>query len=103
MRKTVAELWSHVARPLKEGTAWSLAVGALLFSANRLAEALPHLQRAVELLPASDDAHADLGGALAEAGRRDEALDHLRRAIALDPAHPNARENLARLERLKSR
>ena len=62
-------------------------------------EALPHLQRAVDLAPDSATAHSDLGGALAEAGRFDDAATHLRRALELDPAYAPARENLSRLSR----
>lgn len=78
-------------------------LGVLLFSANRLQEAIAHLKRAAELMPQSPGVQADLGGALAEAGRRDEAILHLRRALELDPNNQTARQNLAILERAKTR
>ena len=79
------------------------ALGVLMFAAGRLDEAIIHLRRAADLLPQSADARADLGGALAEAGRRDEAIIELRRALDLDPGNQTARQNLALLERPKSR
>ena len=76
-------------------------LGVVLFATNRVAEAIVHFTRAAELSPDSPDIQNDLGGALAQAGRFDEALKHVRRALALRPDFPAARENLARLERIK--
>ena len=70
----------------------------MLFAQNRLAEALPHFFKAVELQPASAAAQSDLGGALAQAGRTREAAEHLKQALALDPTYDAARQNLAMLE-----
>jgi Flp pilus assembly protein TadD len=78
-------------------------IGVLLFSANRLTDAIHHLQRAADLMPHSADVRGDLGGALAEAGRRDEAIAVLRRGLELDPQNQTARQNLALLERTKTR
>ena len=74
-------------------------LGVLLFAAGRVAEAIVHLRKAVELAPDSAIAHSDLGGALAQAGRSREALTHIQRALALDPENAAAKENLARLTR----
>lgn len=74
-----------------------------MFASGRLETAITHLRRAADLLPQSADARADLGGALAEAGRRDEAIIELRRALELAPDNPTARQNLALLERPKTR
>ena len=71
----------------------------MLFAQNRLADALPHFFKAVELAPGSAAAHSDLGGALAQAGRTREAAEHLRRALAIDPTYDAARQNLAILDR----
>lgn len=79
------------------------ALGALMFASGRLETAITHLRRAADLLPQSADTRADLGGALAEAGRRDEAIIELRRALELAPDNPTARQNLALLERPKTR
>ena len=76
-------------------------LGVVLFATNRVAEAIVHLKRAAELSPDSPDIQNDLGGALAQAGQYDTALRHVRRALELRPDFPAARENLARLERLK--
>jgi tetratricopeptide (TPR) repeat protein len=78
-------------------------LGSLLFAAGRTADALTHLRRAVEQVPGSAAAHSDYGGALAAAGRLAEAETELRRALAIDSSHVPARENLARVLRLRAR
>jgi len=100
--RAVEELARAVALDPRFGEAHQ-QLGVLMFGAGRLAEAIAHLRRAADLLPQSADVRGDLGGALAEAGRRDEAIIELRRALELDPQNQTARQNLALLERLKTR
>ena len=69
-------------------------LGVFLLSQNRVAEALVHLRRAVELAPGLPDPHNDLGAALAQAGKLDEAIAHVRRALEISPDHAPARQNL---------
>ena len=70
-------------------------LGVFLLSQNRVADALTHLRRAVELAPGLPDPHNDLGAALAQAGKLDEAIAHVRRALEISPDHAPARQNLA--------
>jgi tetratricopeptide (TPR) repeat protein len=72
------------------------ALGLALLEADRWADAIPHLQRAVEVGPDKADYENNLGLALAMAGRRDEAIIHFRRAVELSPDEPIARFNLGR-------
>ncbi len=52
---------------------------------RKAAEAVEHLEQAVEIVPADGVMHYELGGALVAAGRRAESLAALRRAITLEP------------------
>ena len=74
-----------------------------MFAAGRVADALPHLRRAVELAPGSAAAHSDYGGALAAAGQLAKAEAELRRALEIDSSYVPARDNLERVLRLKGR
>lgn len=71
-------------------------VGSSYLRVGRVAEAVPHLERAVRLDPRSANAENFLGGALLTLGRMPEAIVHLRRAIALSPRDEHLRFNLAR-------
>ena len=66
-------------------------LGVLLFTHGRVREALPHLQRAVDLAPDSASAHSDLGVCCRGRALR-RCATHLRRALELDPAYAPARE-----------
>jgi Flp pilus assembly protein TadD len=71
-------------------------VGSSYLRVGRVAEAVPHLERAVRLDPRSANAQNFLGGALLTLGRTPEALAHLRRAVVLSPRDEHLRFNLAR-------
>lgn len=61
--------------------------------------ALTNILRAVQLLPATNDApRLRLAQALVERGRHAEAIPHLESLLALDPAHAAARLELARVK-----
>ncbi|HVH84706.1 MAG TPA: sulfotransferase [Steroidobacteraceae bacterium] len=70
------------ARP-HDGMVWKVLSVALLRQGK---DALPALQRAVELLPDDAETHLNLGIALATAGARAEAVASYRQALALNPA-----------------
>ncbi|MEO8751641.1 MAG: tetratricopeptide repeat protein [Casimicrobiaceae bacterium] len=69
-------------------------LGVVLYQRNRLAEALPLLDRAVALSPDEPEFHNNRGLALVAARRAEEAITEYRRALALRPAHHTAWNNL---------
>jgi predicted O-linked N-acetylglucosamine transferase (SPINDLY family) len=69
--------------------------GVSLVESGRFADAVPMLQRAVQLDPRSADAHSNLGFALFNLQRHDEARVALEKALALRPNFPTAQRNLA--------
>jgi len=86
-------LWSSA----PEGSARAHgALGLALLNAQRWADAIPHLERAVTVGPVKADYENNLGLALAMAGRRDEAIVHFRRAVELSPEDPLVHFNLGR-------
>lgn len=66
----------------------------LLLGLGRSAEALPHLQAALQIAPAIAGLHFNLGMAQANCKRPLEAIAGYRRALQLDPAFANAHLNL---------
>jgi hypothetical protein len=90
-------LWTAALRAVPEGSARIHGeLGRALSRAGRAAEALPHLQTAVDLDPLRPDAHSDLGLALLESGRPAEAIPAFRRSLDLWPDNELIRFNLAR-------
>ncbi len=59
--------------------------GWTLFTRRNPREALPHMERAVELAPANPEVLYDLAVIRLAAGLREEALDALAKAVALNP------------------
>ena len=80
-----------------------LHLGTLLNNENRSAEALPYLQRAVELAPQTDPSnarcYAELSHALVATGDPKQGLAAMERAVALDPANPSLHFLLGQLYR----
>jgi len=66
-------------------------LGQVYMAANRAAEALPCLRRAVEINPYSADRHVALAMALRDDSKDDEAVRELDRALQLRPNNPDAR------------
>lgn len=71
------------------------AVALALCQQERLTDALPFLERAVNTDSHSPDAHHHLAKVLAALDRRDQAKRHLIRAIELKPDYVDARVDLA--------
>jgi len=69
-------------------------LGIALSDAGRLAAAIDHFDRALELNPAYAEAHDNLGVALATVGRIPEAIDQYGKALELKKSYPAARTNL---------
>jgi 2-polyprenyl-3-methyl-5-hydroxy-6-metoxy-1,4-benzoquinol methylase len=73
------------------GFAWKVLSVALQFQGK---EALPVLQKAVELLPGDAEVHNNLGLALNGPERRNDAVACFRRAVKINPAYADAYCNL---------
>jgi tetratricopeptide (TPR) repeat protein len=69
-------------------------MGVTLVEAERFAEAIPHLQRAVALLDRTAATFQALGVALAGTGQASQAVPPLRRAAALAPRDETIQYNL---------
>jgi tetratricopeptide (TPR) repeat protein len=74
------------------GFLWKLYGAALLRQGE---DALPRLQRAIQLLPDDDDTHCDLGTALRRRGDVAGAVARYQRALELRPGHLAALVELA--------
>jgi Flp pilus assembly protein TadD len=57
-------------------------------------EALPYLEKAIDLNPRYASAHSNLGSALAQLNRLAEAISHLEKAIEYKPDLADAHNNL---------
>ena len=64
---------------------------------GKLDEAIPHLERAIQLKPDYTEAHNNLSFALTQQGKWNEAIRHFERALQLKPDYAEAACNLARL------
>lgn len=60
-------------------------LGVIRCQEKRFAEALPYLERAVELVPGFAEARQNLGKALRQLKRHDEAATHMAEAVRLKP------------------
>jgi tetratricopeptide (TPR) repeat protein len=69
-------------------------LGAQLFDAGRLPEAIEHDQRALQLKPDYPEAHNNLGNALSSTGRIAEAIEHYKEALRIRPTYLEAHNNL---------
>ena len=79
----------------RPGNRWAQCnVGMALYEQGRVAEALPHFERGLELGPDDPAAHNDLGLALAKLGRLPEAVSQYEAALQLQPTFAEAHNNL---------
>jgi tetratricopeptide (TPR) repeat protein len=81
-------LWRYAVETGQDSAVTRSNLGATLIS-SKLAEAIAHLRRAVELAPDFPDGHYNLARALAERGDHGEAIYHYRYALKLRPSYPN--------------
>lgn len=63
--------------------------------AGQFEQALDLIDKSIELLPSSSDAHVIRGISLAQLGRSDEATEAFRKGISVNPNNPKAYYNLA--------
>jgi Flp pilus assembly protein TadD len=83
--------------------AWSMNnLGLLLLEQDHAEEALPLLCRAVQLRKDEATFHNNLGMALEHTGRFLAAAEEYRGALTADPGYGKAKQNLARVEAIKT-
>jgi len=83
--------------------AWSMNnLGLLFLEQNQAEEALPLLCRAVQLRTDVAAFHNNLGMALEHSGRFLAAAEEYRGALTADPGYGKAKQNLARVEAVKT-
>lgn len=80
-----------------------LDYASFLLEHDRPAEAVPLLERAVQIAPQCAECHGKLGRALARTGHANEGIDQLRTAIALAPKDPVLHYDLGRAYRAAGR
>jgi protein O-mannosyl-transferase len=71
-------------------------LGGALFDKNRMAEAITHYQKAVEIKPDYVEALNNLGGALLKSGNLQASMQYLRKALQLRPDYAEANNNLGK-------
>ena len=88
---------------LNDRDAWSMNnLGLLFLEAQRAEDAVPLLARAVELRKEVPEFHNNLGMALEHTGRFKAAATAYGGALAADPGYDKAKQNLSRVEAVKS-
>src|SRR5262245_34462240 len=88
---------------LDAGDAWSMNnLGLLLLEQDKAEEALPLLCRAVQLRRNEAAFHNNLGMALEHTGRFVAAAEQYRGALTADAGYEKAKQNLARVEAVKT-
>ena len=88
---------------LNERDAWSMNnLGLVFIESGKPEEALPLLAEAVELRKEVPEFHNNFGMALEHTGRFKAAATAYSGALAADPGYDKAKQNLARVEAVKS-
>ncbi len=75
--------------------------GVALLEQGRPSEALPNIERAVEMQPKNYMSHTNLGICLKMLGERDKARACFEKALELEPKYQLARDNLAELSSMQ--
>jgi protein O-mannosyl-transferase len=89
-----AELWNHALAVNPDNFYAHYSLGRLQLRSSRGDDAVPHLQRAVQLAPWFADAHDAMGIAWSRQGRFDAAIAEHREALRLKPGSVEATVNL---------
>jgi Flp pilus assembly protein TadD len=83
--------------------AWSMNnLGLLLFETQQFDEAVTWFTKAVDVRPSVPSFHNNLGMALEHTGRFRAAATAYSDALAADPGYAKAKQNLARVEKVRS-
>jgi tetratricopeptide (TPR) repeat protein len=93
-----AEQWFRRSIELNQKNAetW-FDLGHVLLAEHRAAEAIPALERAIQLGPAAAGYHYDLAAALEQTGRTAEAREQYRAELSIHPEQTGAQQALERL------
>src|SRR5437870_3406433 len=89
-------LWTHALATYPQTSMAQNNLGAVLADQGKLAEAIEHYQRALQIRPENVEAHNNLGLALARQGKMAEASDHYRQALRIMPNDVEVHNNLGR-------
>jgi len=87
-------LWSDTVQVSPLSAAAHNGLGLALFHQGRVDEAIPQLERALEIEPGNFQANDNLGDILAQRGQFDEAASYFKKALAAYPNLADAHNNL---------
>src|SRR6266581_2130931 len=93
------KLWTHALARNPQSSIAENNLGVVRADQSKLAEAIEHYQRALQMRPDYADAYFNLGNALFQQGKLAEASDHFRQALRLKPDHAAARSGLVQAQR----
>lgn len=86
-------LWTHALAVDPESPIAHNNLGQALARQSKVAEAIEHFQKAVQLKPGYAGAHNNWGAALVRQGMLSEAIEHFEHALRITPNHPDAHDN----------
>ena len=87
------KLWTHVLAMDPQSSIAENNLGVARAGERKLAEAVEHYQRALQIRPEHAGAHYNLGNALARQGKLTEAIEHYQQALHLKPDSAEAHNN----------
>ncbi len=87
------KLWTHALARDPQSSIAENNLGVVRADQSKLAEAIEHYQRALQMRPDYADAHTNLGDTLFLQGKLAEASDHYRQALAIKRDHARAHNN----------
>src|SRR2546427_215973 len=87
------KLWTHALARNPQSSIAENNLGVVRADQSKLAEAIEHYQRALQMRPDYAEAYFNLGNALFQQGKLAEASDHYRPALAIKRDHARAHNN----------
>jgi len=88
------KLWTHALATYPQSSVAENNLGIVRAGESKLAEAIEHYQRALQIRPGYAEVHYNWGNALAQQGKLAEASEHHRQALRLNPDYADAHNNL---------
>jgi Flp pilus assembly protein TadD len=92
--RTSESLWTHTLVCTSDNLIAHNNLGKALLKKGSVEEAIPHFQRALQIMPDNAEAWYNLGDALLKKGNVDEAISHFQRALQIKPDYVEAHNNL---------